>query len=135
MNAPPKPDYPIIKPDILQQYDAFILGIPTRYGIMPGQWKVCASLDPMLTTYLTSLTQAFWDATGSLWTAGKLAGKYAAIFVSTGTQSGGQETTVLTSLTTLTHHGIIFVPFGYSHAFAEIANFDGPHGGEFFFPT
>lgn len=47
MRAPPKPDYPIIKPDTLLQYDAFILGIPTRYGIMPGQWKVRVSLNLM----------------------------------------------------------------------------------------
>jgi len=40
MYAPAKPDYPIITPDIITTYDAFILGIPTRYGNMPAQWKV-----------------------------------------------------------------------------------------------
>ena len=40
MYAPEKPNYPIITPDILTKYDAFILGIPTRYGNMPAQWKV-----------------------------------------------------------------------------------------------
>jgi len=40
MYAPAKPDYPIITPDIISTYDAFILGIPTRYGNMPAQWKV-----------------------------------------------------------------------------------------------
>ena len=42
MYAPAKPKYPIITPDILTTYDAFILGIPTRYGNMPAQWKVCS---------------------------------------------------------------------------------------------
>lgn len=40
MHAPPKPDYPIITPDVLVNYDAFLLGVPTRYGNMPAQWKV-----------------------------------------------------------------------------------------------
>jgi len=43
MHAPAKPEYPVITPDILATYDAFILGIPTRYGNMPAQWKVCFS--------------------------------------------------------------------------------------------
>lgn len=40
MYAPPKPNYPIITPDILTTFDAFILGVPTRFGNMPAQWKV-----------------------------------------------------------------------------------------------
>ena len=40
MYAPEKPPYPIITPDIICTYDAFILGVPTRYGNMPAQWKV-----------------------------------------------------------------------------------------------
>lgn len=40
MYAPAKPNYPIITPDIIATFDAFILGIPTRYGNMPAQWKV-----------------------------------------------------------------------------------------------
>jgi len=111
MYAPAKPDYPIITPDLLTQYDAYILGVPTRYGNMPAQWK------------------AFWDSTGQLWGAGKLAGKYAGFFVSTAGPGGGQETTVLASLTTLTHHGILYVPFGYSHAFPQLSNIDEVHGG------
>jgi len=111
MYAPAKPDYPIITPDILTTYDAFLLGVPTRYGNMPAQWK------------------AFWDSTGQLWATGKLAGKYAGFFVSTAGLGGGQESTVIASLSTLTHHGILYVPFGYSHAFAQITNLDEVHGG------
>lgn len=40
MNAPKKPDYPILAPDDLANFDAFLFGIPTRYGNFPGQWKV-----------------------------------------------------------------------------------------------
>jgi NAD(P)H dehydrogenase (quinone) len=41
MHAPPKTSYPTITPDILATYDAILVGVPTRYGNMPGQWKVC----------------------------------------------------------------------------------------------
>lgn len=40
LHAPAKPAYPIITPDELKTFDAFIFGIPTRYGNFPGQWKV-----------------------------------------------------------------------------------------------
>lgn len=111
MHAPGKPNYPHITPDILAGYDAFILGVPTRYGNMPAQWK------------------AFWDSTGQLWAEGKLAGKYASFFVSTAGPGGGQESTVLASLSTLTHHGVLYVPFGYSHAFPQLTNLEQVHGG------
>ncbi|KAF8651138.1 hypothetical protein AX16_004861 [Volvariella volvacea WC 439] len=111
MHAPPKGDYPIATPDTLTQHDAFLLGIPTRYGNMPAQWK------------------AFWDATGQLWGKGALAGKYAGVFVSTAGLGGGQEATIINTLSTFTHHGIIFVPFGYSHAFGDLTNVSEVHGG------
>jgi NAD(P)H dehydrogenase (quinone) len=41
MHAPPKPSYPIITPNELVNFDAFIFGVPTRYGNFPAQWKVC----------------------------------------------------------------------------------------------
>lgn len=72
MHAPAKPNYPVLPAADLPQFDAYLFGIPTRYGNLPGQWK------------------AFWDQTGSLWAKGALAGKYAGVFVSTGTQGGGQ---------------------------------------------
>lgn len=73
--------------------------------------------------------QAFWDATGGLWGQGLLHGKYAGIFVSTGTPGGGQETTVNNAISTLAHHGIIFVPLGYKNNFPLLANLEEPHGG------
>lgn len=109
MHAPPKPDVPEASTETLQEYDAFLFGIPTRYGNFPAQWKV------------------FWDRTGKLWSQNALRYKYAGVFVSTGTPGGGQETTVINSLSTLTHHGIIYVPFGYGDP--EMTNLDIVHGG------
>ena len=110
MHAPARPNYPIASAETLTQYDAFLFGIPTRFGNFPAQWK------------------AFWDTTGGLWAQGALHGKYAGVFVSTGTQGGGQETTVVNSLSTLIHHGIIFVPLGYAKAFALQSNLEEIHG-------
>jgi NAD(P)H dehydrogenase (quinone) len=112
MHAPPKSDIPVADAKILEKYDAFLFGIPTRYGNFPAQWK------------------AFWDTTGGQWGSGAYWGKYgkprfrnliestltplaAGIFVSTGTPGGGQESTVIAAMSTLTHHGIIYVPLGY----------------------
>lgn len=109
--AAPKPDYPIITPEKLAEYDAFLIGIPTRYGNQPAQWR------------------SFWDATGGLWQTGGLFGKYAGVFVSTAGAGGGQEATVIASLSTFAHHGIIYVPLGYKNTFAQLTNISEVHGG------
>lgn len=110
MHAPPKDDaIPVVGPHDLAEADGIMFGIPTRYGMAAAQVK------------------ALLDATGSLWTAGKLIGKPAGIFFSTATQGGGQETTALTFLTQLTHHGMVFVPLGYSTPL--LFNMDEVHGG------
>ncbi|XP_039040969.1 probable NAD(P)H dehydrogenase (quinone) FQR1-like 1 [Hibiscus syriacus] len=96
MSAPPKSEAPIISPYDLPEADGFIFGFPTRFGMMSAQFK------------------AFMDATVGLWRTQQLAGKPAGIFYSTGSQGGGQETTALTAITQLVHHGMIFVPIGYS---------------------
>lgn len=113
MHAPPKPAYPILEPTDLPQFDAFILGIPTRYGNFPAQWK------------------AFWDATGGLWGSGALTGKYVSAFVSSASPGGGQEATIIASLSTFVHHGLIFVPLGYAKAFAQLTNVSEVRGGEY----
>jgi NAD(P)H dehydrogenase (quinone) len=77
-----------------------------------------------------TLLQAFWDATGSLWQGGKLQGKYAGVFVSTGGHGGGQEATVIACLSTFAHHGISYVPLGYAPAFQQLTNLSEVHGGE-----
>ncbi|CAN6651608.1 hypothetical protein TRVA0_025S00936 [Trichomonascus vanleenenianus] len=111
MHAAPKSDDPIATIETLSSYDAFLFGIPTRYGNMPAQWK------------------AFWDRTGGIWVQGTLSGKYAGIFTSTGSPNSGAEATVMNSLSTLAHHGVIFVPLGYAHCREQIANLTEPHGG------
>lgn len=111
MHAPPKASYPIIEPADLLAFDAVLFGIPTRYGNFPAQWKT------------------FWDKTGGIWATGGFWGKYAGLFVSTGTQGGGQESTALASMSTLAHHGFIYVPLGYKTVFAQLSNLDEVHGG------
>lgn len=91
--------------------DGFLFGIPTRYGNFPAQWK------------------AFWDKTGGQWQTGAFWGKYAGVFVSTGTPGGGQESTIMNSLSTLAHHGIIYVPLGYKTVFATLADITEVRGG------
>ncbi|OWM77619.1 hypothetical protein CDL15_Pgr017017 [Punica granatum] len=110
LSAPPKSDVPIISPDQLPEADGLIFGFPTRFGMMASQFK------------------AFFDATGGLWRTQKLAGKPAGIFYSTGSQGGGQETTALTAITQLTHHGLIFVPIGYTFG-AGMFEIQQPKGG------
>ncbi|KAF8810441.1 NADH-quinone oxidoreductase [Phlegmacium glaucopus] len=113
MKAPPKPDYPIANNNTLINHDAFLIGIPTRYGNMPAQMK------------------AFWDATGHLWLDSQLKAKYAGVFVSTSGPGGGQESTAINFLSTLAHHGIIYVPIGYETIFRKLISesFDEVNGG------
>jgi len=113
MYAPPKPtDVPVLEdPAVLAEYDAFLLGIPTRYGNFPTQWK------------------AFWDKSGKQWSSGGFWGKYAGVFLSTASMGGGQESTAIAAMSTLAHHGIIYVPLGYAKAFAQMTDLSEPHGG------
>ena len=112
MHAPPKPDVPVLSdPSVLEGYDAFLFGIPTRYGNFPGQWK------------------AFWDQTGKQWASGSFYGKQAGLFVSTAGLGGGQESTAIAAMSTLAHHGISFVPLGYATAFAQLTDLTEVHGG------
>ena len=85
----------IASPAELADYDAIILGVPTRFGNMSGQMR------------------NFLDQTGGLWAKGALAGKVASVFASTGT-GGGQEMTITSTWTTLAHHGMLLVPLGYT---------------------
>ncbi|KAG6384112.1 hypothetical protein SASPL_156092 [Salvia splendens] len=58
--------------------------------------------------------KAFFDATSDIWASQLLAGKPAGIFRSTGFHGGGQELTALKAITQLAHHGMMFVPLGYT---------------------
>jgi NAD(P)H dehydrogenase (quinone) len=87
---------PVATVDELAEYDAIIFGTPTRFGNMTSQMR------------------AFLDQTGGLWAKGALIGKVGSVFASTGTQHGGQETTITSFHSTLLHHGMVIVGTPYS---------------------
>jgi NAD(P)H dehydrogenase (quinone) len=99
----------IAKVDELASYDAIIFGTPTRFGNMCSQMR------------------NFLDQTGRLWLQGGLIGKVGSVFVSTGTQHGGQETTITSFHSTLLHHGMIIV--GVPYSCQEIVNMNDITGG------
>jgi NAD(P)H dehydrogenase (quinone) len=100
---------PIATVDELPNYDAIIFGTPTRFGNMCAQMR------------------NFLDQTGRLWLNGSLIGKVGSVFTSTGTQHGGQETTITSFHTTLLHHGMIVV--GVPYSCQEIMNMREITGG------
>jgi NAD(P)H dehydrogenase (quinone) len=89
---------PVAKVDQLPEAHAIIFGTPTRFGNMAAQMR------------------NFLDQTGKLWLKGALIGKIGSVFASTGTQHGGQETTITSFHTTLLHHGMILVGVPYSES-------------------
>ena len=82
----------------LQECVGLALGSPTRFGNMAAPMKY------------------FWDQTAPLWLSGSLAGKPAAVFTSTGSLHGGQETTLLSMMLPLLHHGMLLVGLPYTEA-------------------
>ena len=100
---------PIATVEELPGYDAIIFGVPTRFGNMCSQMR------------------NFLDRTGQLWQKGALVGKVASVFVSTGTQHGGQETTITSVHSTLLHHGMIIV--GVPYSCPQLLNMDEVTGG------
>jgi NAD(P)H dehydrogenase (quinone) len=95
--------------DELANYDAIIFGTPTRFGNMCAQMR------------------NFLDQTGGLWMKGALVGKVGSVFTSTGTQHGGQETTITSFHSTLLHQGMILV--GLPYAFPGLTKMDEITGG------
>jgi NAD(P)H dehydrogenase (quinone) len=88
---------PIAKIDDLGNYDAVIIGAGTRFGRLSSQMA------------------NFLDQAGGLWMRGALHGKVGGAFTSTGTQHGGQETTLFTIITNLFHFGMVIVGLDYGH--------------------
>ena len=82
----------------LADYDAIIIGAPTRFGRMPGQLA------------------AFLDQAGGLWASGALNGKVGGAFTSSATQHGGNEATLFSIITNLLHFGMVIVGLPYSFA-------------------
>ena len=102
-------DIPIIVPDMLAEADAIIFGTPTRFGNMCAQMR------------------NFLDQTARLWMKGALVGKVGSVFACTGTQHGGQETTITSFHTTLLHHGMVIVGVPYSEE--RLLNMEEISGG------
>jgi NAD(P)H dehydrogenase (quinone) len=100
---------PVAEPHHLAEADAIIIGTPTRFG------STCAQM------------QAFLDSTPSLWVKGALVGKLASAFTSTGTQHGGQETTLLGLFTFFFHQGMIVA--GVPYTAPELSNMAEITGG------
>ena len=100
---------PIATVSELSNFDAIIFGTPTRFGNMCAQMR------------------NFLDQTGGLWVSGQLVGKVGSVFTSTGTQHGGQETTITSVHTTLFHHGMIIV--GVPYSCRELSNMNEITGG------
>ena len=97
-NARGKEDQPaqIATPGELADYDAIVFGAPTRFGNVSAQMRT------------------FIDQTGPLWMQGGLVGKVGAVFTALATQHGGQESTILTFLPTLLHHGMLVTGLPYA---------------------
>jgi NAD(P)H:quinone oxidoreductase type IV len=89
-------DVPVASVNQLADADAIIFGTPTRFGNMAAQMR------------------NFLDQCGGLWVRNALVGKVGSVFASTGTQHGGQETTITSFHTTLLHLGMIIVGVPYS---------------------
>ncbi|KAK8845629.1 NAD(P)H:quinone oxidoreductase, type IV [Kwoniella newhampshirensis] len=103
------PKYPLITPDDLKEADGIIFGAPTRYGRLPAQ------------------VSAFFDKTGGLWATGALTGKFVTMFTSAAGQHSGHESTMLTTYPYFAHHGLVYVPMGYSDP--SIGNLTEVQGG------
>ena len=88
---------PIAKVEELANYDAIIVGAPTRFGRMP------------------SAMGSFWEQGGQLWMSGALIGKVGGAFTSSATQHGGNENTLFSIISNLMHFGLIIVGLPYSH--------------------
>ncbi len=100
---------PIATVERLAEADGIIFGTPTRFGNMVAQMR------------------NFLDQTGKLWMKGALVGKVGSVFASTGTQHGGQETTITSFHSTLLHHGMIVVGVPYTEQ--RLLNMDEITGG------
>lgn len=95
----------------LEQCDALIVGSPTRFGNMSASMKY------------------FIDSTSSLWMAGSLSGKPAAVFTSSSSMHGGQESTLLSMLNPLLHHGMLLCGLPYTeHALSKTTTGGTPYG-------
>jgi NAD(P)H dehydrogenase (quinone) len=113
--AVPPEGPPYATHDDLRECDGLVLGSPTRFGNMAAPLKF------------------FLDGTSALWVGGALAGKPAGVFTSTQTIHGGQETTLLSMMLPLLHHGMYIVGIPYTEAALSTTRAGGsPYGASHF---
>jgi NAD(P)H dehydrogenase (quinone) len=113
--APTEGEPPSAELKDLEECAAIALGSPTRFGNMAAPMKY------------------FWDTTGELWLKGRLAGKPAAVFTSTTSLHGGQETTLVSMMLPLLHHGMLIVGLPYTQAELNATRDGGsPYGSSHF---
>ena len=109
--AVPEEGAPYVVKDDLRECAGLVLGSPTRFGNMAAPLKY------------------FIDSTSDLWLSGALVGKPAAVFTSTGSLHGGQETTLLTMLLPLLHHGMLLLGIPYTEPRLSVTETGGtPYG-------
>ncbi len=115
VSAIPEEGPPYCENRDLEECAGLALGSPTRFGNMAAPLKY------------------FLDGTGALWLSGALAGKPACVFTSTGSLHGGQETTLLSMMLPLLHHGMLIVGLPYSNAELNATRTGGtPYGASHF---
>ena len=90
-------------------FEPLTFGVSARYGGIPAQMKI------------------IMDATGGLWQNGKLVGKTAGVFQSTGTMQGGQESVTMNCMSFFAHQGMVFIPLGYIDP--KVFSYEEIHGG------
>jgi NAD(P)H dehydrogenase (quinone) len=113
--AVPAEGPPYATHDDLRECDGLVMGSPTRFGNMAAPLKF------------------FLDGTSALWIRGALAGKPAGVFTSTQTIHGGQETTLLSMMMPLLHHGMVIVGIPYTEAALSTTRAGGsPYGASHF---
>jgi NAD(P)H dehydrogenase (quinone) len=110
MKALPLKRFPTTLDD-LRRADGLVLGSPTRFGNMAAAMKY------------------FWDSTSSLWVSGALVGKPAGVFTSSQSLHGGQETTLLSMMIPLLHHGMVISGIPYTEGALNTTRSGGtPYG-------
>ena len=93
----------------LGDFDGIMFGVSARFGGIPAQMKT------------------LMDSTGGLWQSGKLVGKTAGVFQSTGTMQGGQESVAMNCMSFFAHQGMVFIPLGYIDP--KVFSYEEIHGG------
>lgn len=113
----------------MPRYNATCLGTRQSFSTLTDASTLFSRPSQRNSQHANIPSQAFWDKTGKQWASGAFYGKLAGLFISTGTMGGGQESTALAAMSTLAHHGIVYVPLSYKNAFPILADLSEVRGG------